>query len=87
MAGQGHLHLKIKEAAINLLVSGQNFSSNMDFLDVFDTPFRPGITARLQYLGGLLKVRFDELNLGTELGDAAIDLIIIIRVLLLNKKI
>ena len=68
-----HADSKVKKAAVDLLVTGPSFSSNMAFLGVFDEPFRSGLTANLQRLGAKLKTRFDELDLGTVLGETAVD--------------
>ena len=70
---QAHTDPEIKKAATDLLVTGPDFSSSMDFLGVFDEPFKSGIAAHLQQLGAKLKTRYDELNLGTVLGEDAVD--------------
>ena len=61
----------IKTAAIDLLVT-YNFTTNMIFLQVFDT-FRSGIKANLDRLGGILKDLYVKRDLGTVLGQTAID--------------
>ena len=66
VVNSAHLDPKLKKAAIDLLVTGPKFSSNMGANRVFDKPFRSGITANLERLGAKLKARYDELDLGTD---------------------
>ena len=65
VVNSAHLDPKLKKAAIDLLVTGPKFSTAMNFLQVFDKPFRSGITANLERLGAKLKAWYDELDLGT----------------------
>lgn len=67
-----YLDGNIEKAAVDLLVT-RNFTTSMKFLNVFDDPFRAGLKANIDRLGLTLKGRYDELDLGTALGQSAID--------------